>query len=697
MKKRINRLWWNFDRAFANSKKVWVQLTIIIGMTLLLVFLIAGVGQLAKKWLNYNFCEWLIDAIALAFKATSLPQSSNGTTELEGTPYYPYWWQMIAYLLGAIIFNGAIIAFVSNWLTNRLDAYRKGLARYEFADHLLFLGGSRIVLPMIKEIWGNNDMKTKDVVILTSDKVECLRTDIERYLDPDVVKKMKITVLSGDHYDKDTLESVHVGRAKRIYIVGDYLSGSEHDSENVACWKFVREICIEHNRNNVPCYLYFSRVSSMQLFYRSNRDATGCLDTTVLNYLESVSQRVLVHNRNENTYYPRLDRNGIGPDSKRRVHLVVCGMTSASYAIATTAAHLCHFPNSVDPQTMEIIPDRRTKITIIAPDMKKEMGFFTSHLSSLFSMSHYSYICEDKKKNEDKKPESRYGDFLDIEWEFIDGCTADDWVIKLLKDYYDDCVNKKKTYLSMAFCDIEKPDKNIAGAIYLPSEFHRIERFEDTHKINWEKTIPIFVFQPQNEELVRNAQREAPLYENIFSFGSMRESYDPSISQRIREGKRINYIYNKGEDYLYMTSDHEELDRKWREQSFLNQVSNIYCANHIGVKLRSMGIDEEGLRRKDKIPEEYEKVMAAVEHNRWNVEKLLLGYDPVEESRWRQLKEMESLKESDAFKKEMKELKTLKNDQYIHHCIAPFNQLLEDYQTYDYLIVRNLTDVLQEK
>lgn len=693
MKKRINRLWWHFDRLFANSKKALFQFAIIIVMTILLVLLIAGVGQLVKNWFHYDFCEWFINAIALAFKATSLPQ----TPGCQVDQYYPYWWQTIAYLLGTIIFNGAIIAFVSNWLTNRLDAYRKGLARYQFADHLLFLGGSRIVLPMIKEIWGNNDMKTKDVVILTSDKVERLRIDIERYLDPDVVKKMKITVLSGDHYDKDTLESVHVGRAKRIYIIGDYLSGSEHDSENVACWKFVREICLEHNRHNVPCYLYFSRMSSMQLFYRSNRDATGCLDTAVLNYLESVSQRVLVHNRNENIYYPKLDRNGIGPDSKRRVHLVVCGMTSASYAIATTAAHLCHFPNSIDPQTMEIIPGRRTKITIIAPDMKKEMGFFTSHLSSLFRMSHYSYVCEDEKDNKVMKPELRYGDFLDIEWEFIDGSTADNWVIKRLNDYYDDCVKKEKTYLSMAFCEMEKPDKNIAGAIYLPSEFHRIERFEDTNKINWEKTIPIFVFQPQNEELVRNAQREAPLYENIFSFGSMRESYDPSISQRIREGKRINYIYSKGEDYLYMSSDQEELDRKWREQSFLNQVSNIYCANHIGVKLRSMGIDEEGLRRKDKIPEEYEKVMAVVEHNRWNVEKLLLGFDPVEESRRKRLKEMEPRKESNDFKKEMKELKTLKNDQYVHHCIAPFDQLLKDYQKYDYLIVRNLTDVLQEK
>lgn len=677
-------MWWHFDRVFAgNGKKVWGQLGIIIGLTVILVIVIASIGQIVMRVFNIDFCGWIINAIILSFKATSLP--------VDKCPY-PFWWQTIAYLLGTIIFNGAIIAFVSNWLNNRLKAYREGTARYKFDDHVLFLGGSRIFLPMLKVIGNDDELKNRDVVVLTSDKVERVRVDIIRYLEPELLKKMKITVLSGDHYDKETLESVYTNRAKKLYIVGDYLSGSEHDSENVACWEHVRELC--SGRENVPCYLYFARSSSLQMFYRRKTSANGCLDTTVLNYLESMTQQVLVHNGNENPYYPRLDRNGIGPDSERTVHLVICGMTSVSYAIAATAAHLCHFPNSVDQNTLEIKPSRRTKISIIAPDLKREMGFLTSHLDSLFKMSYYTYVCQEDQKGKEHKPDSKYGDFLDIEWEFIDGNTTEDWVRERIKGYYNDCVNDKKTYLSIAFCEMQKPDCNIAGAVYLPKEFHQIARSEDK-KIDWEKTIPIFVFQPQNEVLVRNAQREVPLYENVFSFGSIRESYDPSIRQRIREGKSINYIYNKGEDYLYMTSDQEELDRKWREQSFLNQVSNIYCANHIGVKLRSMGIDEDALNRREKIPEKYEKVMAAVEHNRWNVEKLLLGYDPVEESRWRQLKEMESLKESDAFKKEMKELKTLKNDQYIHHCIAPFDQLLKDYQKYDYLIVRNLTDVLQ--
>lgn len=684
MKNVFSRMLWHFDRTFVgNGKKVWGQLGIIIGLTVILVFIIASIGQIVMRVFNIDFCNWLQNAIVLAFKATSLPLNGNNT--------YPFWWQTVAYLLGTIIFNGAIIAFVSNWLNNRLKAYREGTARYKFDNHVLFLGGSRIFLPMLKVIGSDDELKNSDVVVLTSDKVERVRVDIVRYLEPKLLKKMKITVLSGDHYDKETLESVYSNRAKKLYIVGDYLSGSEHDSENVACWEFVRELC--SGRENVPCYLYFARSSSLQMFYRRKTSTNGCLDTTVLNYLESMTQQVLVHNGNENRYYPRLDRNGIGPDSERTVHLVICGMTSVSYAIAATAAQLCHFPNSVNQSTLDINPSRCTKITFIAPDMKRGMGFLTSHLDSLFKMSYYTYVYKENQDGEVHKPDLKYGDFLDIEWEFIDGNITEDWVRERIKGYYNNCVNDKKTYLSMAFCEMEKPDNNIAGAVYLPKEFHQIVRSEDK-KINWEKTIPIFVFQPQNEVLVRNAQREVPLYENVFSFGSIRESYDPSIRQRIHEGKRINYIYEKGLDYLYMTSDQNELDSSWRSKTFLEQVSNIYCANHIGVKLRSMNVDEDALRRKDKIPASYVPLMAAVEHNRWNIEKLLVGFDPIEESVRKNLKAKEK-QGGQEFEDEKKRLKDLKKDQYEHYCIAPFNELLNSDKEYDFLIVKNLTDVLQ--
>lgn len=681
MKTLFSRFGWHFDRIFGNNKNFGWQISIIVGILVVIASFIGFVGFALVKlqaYTHFNYGGVISQTIGLVLGASTLQPMGNMS--------FPLWWKTIGILLGAVFFSGVTITFLVNWLRNRQEAYKNGTVRYYFENHLLFLGGSRIILPMIKTIAADDTLNQQDIVVLTSDEVEKVRVDINRYLSNDEKNKLKITVLSGDHYDKETLKSIYTSKAKKIYIAGDYLSGSEHDSENMACWNAVKELC--EGRKNVPCHLYFSRSSSVHLFRRRTETPTHCLDTTIINWLEMVAQRVLVHNGNENNYYPALDRNGIDPSSDRIVHLVLVGMTPVSFALATTAAHICHFPNSITPITFDNIASKRTKITFIAPNMKKEMGFVTAHLSSLFKMSHYSYVKDDVY--DPHIPEDKYGNFLDVEWEFVDGNLTEEWVVKRLLGYYKKCVTDEKSYLTMAFCDMQA-DRNIAAASYLPYEFHKIIRDEETHKVNYEHTIPLLIYQSENEELVRSSQASAPMCENMFSFGSMRESYDPSIRQRINEGKRINYIYSKDDDYVYMTSSQDVLDTLWKK-SYLEQVSNIYCANHIGVKLRSVGINEKDLLRGEKIPDKLIDQMAAVEHNRWNMEKLLMGYDPIEASRRQRLKAMEPLKESDAFRTEMEKLKKLKKNQYVHHCIAPFGELLEEYKKYDYLIVRNLTD-----
>ena len=541
---------WHFDRIFGDNKNLVWQFAFIIGLIFCLVMVIGIVGW----WLlsnGYSAKEnnpvW-IQAVGLAFGASNLPPGDGQE--------FPLWWQTFSFLLGAVFFSGVTITFVGNWLSNRQEAYRNGTVRYCFDDHLLFLGGSRIILPMLKVVASDPELNRLDAVVLTSDDVELVRTDINRTLPQELSKKMRITVLSGDHFDKETLEGVYTGNARRLYIVGEYLSGSEHDSENVSCWEAAKTLCA--GRENVSCFLYLCRASSLQLFNRRNDSAGDCLDTTVINFLESVAQRVLVHNGTKVNNYPALDRNGIGPDSERTVHLVVTGATSMAYAIATTAAHLCHFPNCVDKEKYTIKPAYRTKITYIAPNIKEEMDFIIAHLYYLFKLSHYTYIKD--KIQVHHEPEVKYGDFLDVEWEFLDGSTSEGWVIDRLKEYYSDCVEKEKTYLTMAFCEMES-DRNIAAATYLPSEFHKIVPLDDNVTVDFERTIPLLVFQPNNEKMIQDAHKAAPIYRNMFPFGSKRESYDPSIRQRIKEGKRINYIYNKGLEYQYMTTNQDELDR----------------------------------------------------------------------------------------------------------------------------------------
>ena len=680
--KAASDFFWHFDRAFGNSRKWGIQILYVLGILVGVTAIFTIVGYFIRESYVSQLCQIddpechysiLTQTIGLIFNVTNLPESGGMDT-------VPVWWQIVGILIGAVVFTGFTISFVSNFLTNRINAYRDGSVRYCFSDHILFLGGSKMIPPMIRELLKNPVNRKKHFVILTGDEPQKVRRHIDGVLTLEEKKGLKITVLRGYRDDKETLESVHLGKADRIYIIGDNPFDPEHDSTNMACWNLSEELCC--HRANVPCFLLLTRASSTFLFRHRDDDTKRCLDTTVINRLESVAQRVLVHNGGENRQYPPLDRDGIGIDSKRTVHFVLYGMTPVSYAMSTIAAHLCHFPNFVtklDEETFGENLQKRTKITLIAPGIKEEMAYMTTHLDSLFRISKHTIYEGDWKPEDEPRPMKNeveaYEDFLDIEWEFVDGNIADEDVRELLKKYYKKNMDGE-TYLTLAMCE-NKADQNIAAALYLPSEFHRVVVKEDgKDAVDYEKTIPILVYQPESEELLQTASKGISMFRNVLPFGSVRESYDPSVRRRITEGKRIAYIYTQGNDYSSMTSDQRELDQLWRNLKYVDQMSNIYSASHIGVKLRSVG------NRTDLTDDEV-AYLAVTEHNRWNVEKLLMGYEalPKEE------------RDKQKTKEGLKTLKMLKK-QFQHYCIAPYSELLDEDRKYDTIIVRNLGDVV---
>ncbi len=681
--KYTSYLLWRFDRTFGNSRKWPMQIVDVLAALVLTIgiFTIAGCF-LYKNQSVSHYPDILTITIGLIFNVTNLPQPTD--------PHYnlPILWQVITLFFGSVVFTGFVIAFVSNFLNNRITAYRNGLVRYHFNNHILFLGGSKMIAPMIKELYKNQSFRELHFVILTDDDPQKVRMKIEGSLSSEERNKLRITVLRGSCDDKDSLESVYLGSASRIYIIGDKFSDPEHDSKNMACWNNAKQLC--SHRENVPCYLTFSHASSTFLF-RHMADSTidPNLDTTVINWPESVAQRVLVHNGNENPTFPALDRYGISKDSNRTVHFVIYGMTPISFAMATTAAHLCHFPNFVKRNadgTFGENKNMRTKITLIAPNINEEMGYLTSHLHSMFSISKYSLYDSQWKPGmapiamDNKEEMKRIGDFLDIEWEFVDGNIAENRIRHLLQSYYEQN-QQGKTYLTIALCQWEA-DKNIGAALYLPSVFHDITMKEDTDEVDFEKTIPILVFQPESEEMLKTANQKITMFKNVLPFGSIREIYDPFIRRRIEEGKRIRYVYNCGCNYSGMTSDQAELDGLWRHSkhsNYFNQMSDIYSAAHIGVKLRSVG-------NRTNLSQDEIDLLSVTEHNRWNIERLLLGYEAlpiVERSTQNTEKGLNHLKK--------------KKESFKHYCIAPYKELRKEDKVFDTFLVKNLESIIQSQ
>lgn len=115
----------------------------------------------------------------------------------------------------------------------------------------------------------------------------------------------------------------------------------------------------------------------------------------------------------------------------------------------------------------------------------------------------------------------------------------------------------------------------------------------------------------------------------------------------------------------------------------------------IPVKLRSVGIDPDLVDEHTALSQEDINVMSEVEHNRWNMERLLLGTMPLKAVRRHEINGMlgdpdpEVVKQGKAIKRNLQ-------DNFYHKDIAPYDELLPSSKLYDTAIVTNVLDVIWE-
>ena len=123
----------------------------------------------------------------------------------------------------------------------------------------------------------------------------------------------------------------------------------------------------------------------------------------------------------------------------------------------------------------------------------------------------------------------------------------------------------------------------------------------------------------------------------------------------------------------------ERLKKSWNELSVAKRWSNLYSACSIDYKLRSIGWDG---KSDISLTSEQIELLARVEHNRWNVEKLLLGF------RKPTADEMEIIASSKAKKDEFK------NERFVHPDICSYEELPKSSKDYDRCIVKGISLVV---
>ena len=372
------------------------------------------------------------------------------------------------------------------------------------------------------------------------------------------------------------------------------------------------------------------------------------------------------------TRYLPLDREPIAAQSHKTVHLVICGWSDMSESLAIHAALTAHYPNAVRDQR------KRTRITIIAAgDITAQAHAFIHRFQHLFDHSYYRFIdCYEHRQPLFHRPQysATRADFVDIEWEFVSA----DIHTPVIQGKLDDWAASREQLLTIALCN-EQSDHNYNEAFALPSNVY-------------ENSIPVLVTMQRTGlmDKVRGTGR----YANLYPIGMIDSGYDISLPL-LQMAKRLNFFYScsYGQQGTPTDMPVEQIEAAWSKvKSFSIRYSNIFNVMTIATKMRSLGHDESAWDKFYALNQEEIETISAVEHNRWSVERLILGFRPPTDSERTAIREnIDSILQAKADHTPLpaEDLKTVYKKQKIHYDLCAYEELGPDktgqnVKVYDY-------------
>ena len=370
--------------------------------------------------------------------------------------------------------------------------------------------------------------------------------------------------------------------------------------------------------------------------------------------------------------YPPLDRQPITSDSQSRVHLVICGFDSQAEAFAIHAALVAHFPNYRGDDRVPI----RSRITIVDKKMESKRDAFIAKYQSLFDHSFYRTINVEQKSCEFHKPmyDGIRKDFVDVEWEFVDGSIADGVVREKISTWSKD--ERQQLTILISYNDEEE---NLNSCLSLPRVVHECE-------------IPVFV-RVRRSDFVETLISSAG-YKHVYPFGMNDCGYDVTMPL-VKMARLLKYFYDcsYGDKGIPTEFDLDEVKKAWNEErSIKMRFSNVYNVMTIPAKMHSVGHNREDADTFYALNHQEIKLLAETEHNRWCVERLILGDRPcTDEERKKISRNIQDILE--ARQKGMEQpidlKRKYKKDLCIHYDLCAYDELGVDAtgknaQTYDY-------------
>ena len=216
-------------------------------------------------------------------------------------------------------------------------------------------------------------------------------------------------------------------------------------------------------------------------------------------------------------------------------------------------------------------------------------------------------------------------DFVDVEWEFVEGRSHDTAMLYKLQKWAQD----DQQQLTIAFCH-DDDHRNVSEMLTLPSPVLL--------------TTPVWLKIADDRAL--SFLKKSKHYAKVFPFG-MESAPLPDMSIFIRMAQCVHFAYSQMREITRDSGDcnnadlavavdpptEQQLQVLWNNPKLTTakRWSNIYNAFTLRSKMRSLGHADAEWGTLFAIGDKETAMLAEVEHNRWNVEELILGFRPTTE------------------------------------------------------------------
>lgn len=480
------------------------------------------------------------------------------------------------------------------------------------------------------------------------------------------MKTCKILII-GNHPINYNLKCQYQANGDDVELIVDYSLAMETDfnsyrevclladysKENMAADNEIMELVkrvamiyepARHNGNRLLCHLLLRSQSLLRAF---------CLE----GFRQELEEKLEIYPFTIEDQWgqmlaQQLDWEPIMLRTEKTVHLVIFRMNPIAELVAINAAHVCHYPNSLQKEH-----SLRTRITIIDEDIYRKSKEWISRYHNLFENSYYRFVDPQKTPVVTQTNPPKYREresFVDIEWEFVSASSTDTLVRSKISQW----AISPSQLLTIVFAEKDTASV-LSEVLYLPEEVVS-------------EHVPVYVYMENDAscQLIRQGGPMAVLR----PFGMVNRGYDIHLPL-VQMAKNVNYVYNKcrvmekGDGTWKMEYaveiDPIERDVLWRMLPFDKRMSSYYNALTVGVKMRSMGFQENEWEKFYDISQEEIEVLAQVEHNRWCIEELIMGWRPCDDKEQREV-------EADIHQKEV--LKKRK----IHYDLRAYNDLRPD-------------------